>query len=49
MYRDVFIRAYEEEEVAKIDELREAGVNLTKLFLNAIREYKIETELELVS
>jgi hypothetical protein len=49
MYRDVFIRAYGDEEIEKIDQLRQAGINLTELLLNPIMEYKIETELELVS
>lgn len=44
MYRDVFIRAYGEEEIEKIDQLRQAGVNLTELLLNAIMEYKIIEE-----
>jgi hypothetical protein len=49
MYRDVYVRAYEEEEIAKIDELREKGVNITELLLKAIMNCEIEPELELVS
>jgi len=49
MYRDITIRAYSDEDINKIDRLRAVGVNITELVLKAIRDYEIETELELVS
>lgn len=49
MYRDVFIRVYDVEAIAKVDELRKNGINLTELLVKAIIEYEIKPELELVS
>ena len=49
MYRDVFIRVYDEEAISKVDTLREKGVNITELLVKAIKEYEIKPELELVS
>ena len=49
MYRDVAIRAYDEEIIRKIDELRENGVNITELLLNAIMQAEIKKELYLMS
>ena len=49
MYRDVAIRAYDEEIIKKIDELRENGVNITELLLKAIKEYQLNEIRELVS
>lgn len=49
MYRDITVRAYDEKEIAKIDELRASGVNITELVLKAIMSHSQEAELELVS
>jgi len=49
MYRDITVRAYDEETIKKIDELRISGVNITELVLKAIMSYSQEAELELVS
>lgn len=49
MYRDVTIRAYDEEIIRKIDELRENGINITELLLKAIMQAEIKKELYLMS
>ena len=49
MYRDVFIRVFDVEAIAKVDELRMNGINLTELFVKAVIECEIKPELELVS
>ena len=49
MYRDLYARAYDEEIIEKIDKLRENGVNMTELVLNAIKDYQLNEIREPVS
>ena len=49
MYRDVFVRVYDVEAISKVDALRENGINLTELVLNAIKDYQLNEIREPVS
>ena len=41
-FRDITVRAYDEETIKKIDELRASGVNITEFVLNTIMKADIE-------
>jgi hypothetical protein len=42
MYRELVVRAYGEEAIKKIDQLRQSGINLTELVLSAVMLADIE-------
>ena len=42
MYRELVIKAYGEEAIKKIDDLRNAGINITELVLSAVMLADIE-------
>lgn len=42
MYREIVVRAYGEEAIARIDQLRLAGINMTDLVLSAVMLADIE-------
>ena len=42
MYRELVIKAFGEEEIKKIDDLRNAGINMTDLVLSAVMLADIE-------
>jgi hypothetical protein len=42
MYRELVVRAYGEEAIKKIDQLRQSGINMTELVLSAVMLADIE-------
>ena len=42
MYRELVIRAYGDEAIGKIDQLRRSGINITELVLSAVMLADIE-------
>ena len=42
MYRELVVRAYGEDAIKKIDQLRQSGINLTELVLSAVMLADIE-------
>lgn len=42
MYREIAIKAYGEEAIKKIDQLRQSGINITELVLSAVMLADIE-------
>ena len=42
MYREIVIKAFREEEINKIDLLRQSGINMTELLLSAVMLADIE-------
>ena len=46
MYRELVVRAYGEEAVKKIDQLRQSGINMTELVLSAVMLADIEQVLK---
>ena len=42
MYRELVVRAYGEEAIKKIDQLRQSGINITELVLSAVMLADIE-------
>lgn len=46
MYREIVVRAYGEEAIKKIDQLRQSGINLTELVLSAVMLADIKKLLE---
>jgi hypothetical protein len=46
MYRELVLRAYGDEAIKKIDQMRSAGVNMTDLVLSAIMLADIEELLK---
>lgn len=42
MYRELVVKAYGEEAIKKIDQLRNAGINMTDLILSAVMLADIE-------
>lgn len=42
MYRELVVRAYGEEAIKKIDQLRRSGINMTELVLSAVMLTDIE-------
>jgi hypothetical protein len=42
MYRELVVRAYGEEAIKKIDQLRQSGINMTELVLSAVMLAYIE-------
>ena len=42
MYRELVVRAYGEEAIKKIDQLRKSGINMTELVLSAVMLADIE-------
>ena len=42
MYRELVIRAYGEDTIKKIDQLRQSGINMTELVLSAVMLADIE-------
>jgi hypothetical protein len=42
MYRELVVRAYGEEAIKKIDQLRQSGINMTELILSAVMLADIE-------
>lgn len=46
MYREIVIKAFGEEEINKIDQLRRAGIDMTDLVLAAVMSADIDELLE---
>ena len=46
MYREIVIKAFGEEEIKKIDQLRRAGIDMTDLVLTAVMSADIDKLLE---
>ena len=46
MYREIVIKAYGEEAIKKIDDLRNAGINMTDFLLSAVMLVDIKEELK---
>jgi hypothetical protein len=42
MYRELVVRAYGEEVIKRIDQLRQSGINMTELVLSAVMLADIE-------
>jgi hypothetical protein len=42
MYRELVVRAYGDEAIKKIDQLRQSGINMTELILSAVMLADIE-------
>lgn len=42
MYREIVIKAFEKEEIKKIDQLRRAGIDMTDLVLAAVMSADID-------
>ena len=42
MYREIVVRAYGEEAIKKVDQLRQSGINMTELVLSAVMLADIE-------
>lgn len=46
MYREIVVRAYGEEAIKKVDDLRKSGIDMTDLIMSAIMTADIEALLE---
>lgn len=46
MYREIVVRAYGEEAIKKVDDLRKSGIDMTDLIMSAIMTADIEKLLE---
>lgn len=46
MYREIVVRAYGEEAIKKVDDLRKSGIDMTDLIMSAIMTADIEKILE---
>ena len=42
MYRELVVRAYDKDAIKKIDKLRQSGINITDLVLDAIMRIDIK-------
>ena len=42
MYRELVVKAFGKEEIKKIDQLRQSGINMTELILSAVMLADIE-------